>query len=667
MDVMDVLWHPLARLLAALLWLALLPAHASDARLLDIESRLRGRPAEALAALAQAAPSLAEADRVEAMVLRGWLQLRQFDAAGAERTASELDALAAADHLLARAGAGLLRARALSRGGPLGRADRIATEAWALLPDSAPVRLRLRLVETRASIRQSLGKLDEALGLSQEAVTLADGLGIGWLRAERRFTLAYSLWAAKQIERAAAVNREGLEIAHASGDAMAIFNGLNIEGFIAQTQGRIDDELRATQSAIDYARKAGARREEAVATTNLSDTYLKLGQNAKALATARQALPMVREIKDTMLESVALSNAGLALIALGRADEGLPLAREGLKVQENAGALTEMSGMQEELGQALEKAGLLKEAWQALSEHRKLSDEMFRREHQQAVLELQEGFDAERRQRDLARLSTENKLKEAHLLGRELQQRLLALGVLAGALVLGAVVLLWRRMGHSNAQLQSTNASLKVAGEIDPLTGLANRRHFLAAMQGMAPEGTFEGSLLLIDIDHFKVINDHHGHAAGDVVLVELARRLRQALRGEDLTVRWGGEEFLIVVRAQPQAQVEALAGRLLSAIGSEPVRYESQTIAVTASIGFATFPLEPARQPLAWERAIDLVDTAMYLAKAHGRNRAYGVRSLESEAGAPPAGGDALETAWRAGRADLKALAGPVLVELRP
>ena len=147
-------------------------------------------------------------------------------------------------------------------------------------------------------------------------------------------------------------------------------------------------------------------------------------------------------------------------------------------------------------------------------------------------------------------------------------------------------------------------------------------------------------------------------------MLVDVARRLRGALREQDLTVRWGGEEFLIVVEGLPQGEVESLAERLLSAIGGTPVDIGSQRLTVTASIGFAVFPIEPARLPLSWERAIDLVDTAMYLAKAHGRNRAYGVRALHEEAGAAAtAQPGRLESAWRDGRADLTHLPGPQAV----
>ena len=143
---------------------------------------------------------------------------------------------------------------------------------------------------------------------------------------------------------------------------------------------------------------------------------------------------------------------------------------------------------------------------------------------------------------------------------------------------------------------------------------------------------------------------------------MEISRRLQSALRAQDLTVRWGGEEFLVVVRALPTDEVETLAQRLLTVIGGQAVELGRERIMVTASIGFATFPLLPQRRALAWERAIDLVDTAMYLAKAHGRNRAYGVRALQHEEGAlETAQASQLEVAWRDGRAELAHLSGPV------
>jgi len=655
-------------------------AWASAGPLAEIERTLRGKPEVAVLALTQALPGLRGAERVEALVVQGILLVRTHDPAAVDAVVRELEQLAASPQepaattadttaTTAAAAAGLLRARSAARGGPAGRADRLLTEAMTRLPANAPASLRLRFVDAHAEIKRNLGKFDLAIGLYQQAVALADALAPlqPWRRSDARSSLAYALAQAHQLDRALEINREGALIAQASGDLLAQSLTMTIDGILFGMAGRTADELRASQAAIEFARQAGAKRREVLAIANLADFYLKREDYATALRLALEALPLAREVKELSTESVALTNAGLASIALGRHDEGKALVRQALMLEERSGALSVMLAIQLEYGEMLERVGLLRDAWTALTEYRRLADEVFQRQQQQAVLELQESFDADRRQRELAALQTDNGLKEAQLLRRELQQRLWAAATACGVLLLAVVGVLLRRMWRSNSQLVDSNAQLQVASERDPLTGLANRRHLLTVMQQRAAAGGgggFEGSMLLIDLDHFKRINDEHGHAAGDTVLVEMAGRLRATLREEDLTVRWGGEEFLVVVHSMSPAEVEALADRLLDAIGREPVRLGRESVAVTASIGFATFPLQPARRALAWERAIDLVDTAMYLAKAHGRNRAYGVRALQDEAGAGASAQPAtLESAWRDGRADLTQLAGPVPV----
>jgi diguanylate cyclase (GGDEF)-like protein len=221
--------------------------------------------------------------------------------------------------------------------------------------------------------------------------------------------------------------------------------------------------------------------------------------------------------------------------------------------------------------------------------------------------------------------------------------------------------MLMQRVRQTNRRLARSNALLAEQAEIDPLTGLANRRHFQAAMRRLAADGHFSGTVLLADLDHFKRINDHHGHAAGDAVLVEVAQRLRAMLREADLVVRWGGEEFLVVVRSLGPDAVQALAQRMLDAVGGAPFAHEGQPLRTTVSIGYATFPIEPALLPVSWERAINLVDTALYLAKAHGRNRAYGVRMLQARSEAElDIVGRSLEDAWLAGEVTLTRLEGP-------
>ena len=146
-------------------------------------------------------------------------------------------------------------------------------------------------------------------------------------------------------------------------------------------------------------------------------------------------------------------------------------------------------------------------------------------------------------------------------------------------------------------------------------------------------------------------------------MLVEVAQRLRQAVRAEDLVVRWGGEEFLILIESIAFDTVQLLAQRLLDLIGATGVSHADQCIRFSASIGFASFPLAPNELAVGWERAISLVDMVMYLAKAHGRNRAYGVTgvNVQDEAALDDLA-QGMDAAWRAGHVSLTALQGPQL-----
>ncbi|WP_296000918.1 GGDEF domain-containing protein, partial [Rugamonas sp.] len=166
--------------------------------------------------------------------------------------------------------------------------------------------------------------------------------------------------------------------------------------------------------------------------------------------------------------------------------------------------------------------------------------------------------------------------------------------------------------------------------------------------------------LFLLDVDHFKNVNDSYGHAAGDAVLKMIAENLRIVLRETDMIVRWGGEEFLAFLPAIPRNGLEEVARRILTGISSQTIAYQEHRITVNVSVGFAPFPLIPGDVPLPWERAVNLVDMALYLAKAHGRNRAYGVRGFDnfSQTSMEAIEQD-LERAWRAGFVDLSVILG--------
>ncbi|QEL23216.1 GGDEF domain-containing protein [Bosea sp. F3-2] len=167
-------------------------------------------------------------------------------------------------------------------------------------------------------------------------------------------------------------------------------------------------------------------------------------------------------------------------------------------------------------------------------------------------------------------------------------------------------------------------ARLKRQADTDGLTGVLNRGALERLVQKLVrrPHGPDQVGLVLVDIDHFKAINDRFGHAAGDQALRSVAQRLQQGLRGSDVIARFGGEEFAILVldgNAGDLALLTEIAERLRHLIEARPVPLDTETeIAITASLGVATAQATPGM----WEPLLKAADAALYRAKREGRNR---------------------------------------------
>ncbi len=635
-------------------------------RILVLESLGRARPTEAAAELEQLRAATAELSpqRLELLTVQGLMLAVASQPEAAERSAAQLDAWSARSGIALAAEAAaaslLVRARSTAHGGNLQRAEALLQQAIHHLPATLSARERWRFVAALGYIKNETGKLEDAVRLNHEALALADRTPELWRRADARSALAYSYYNAKQVERARALNAEALALATEAADGVSLARAHNTQAIVLDGLGDLPGERRSFELAIEYAQRAGAKFHEVQYLANLADFFLKNADYKTALAQAERALPLARELKDHVSENVALANIGLAHISLQHLDLGKRYVHEAIAIDERRGSVGGVSDLLRELGLYLEQAGDTAGAVAAYHRHRRLDAGILRDDQQKAILSMQEQYDADGRTSALTLLNRENEIKAEQLRRRDLQQRMWWLLAAAFVLSFAVVTMLYRRVHQTNQALSTSNEMLKVQSERDPLTGLANRRHFQAVMRQLAEDGKLSGTVYLIDLDHFKNINDRHGHGAGDTVLVEVARRLRETLREQDLIVRWGGEEFLVVVQALGAEQVDALAQRMLGALDHAPVAAGVHHIAVTGSIGFATFPIGPSGLRVTWERAIDLVDTAMYLAKAHGRNRAYGVRLPRAlDEAALDEMTHSLETAWRDGKVDLTLLQG--------
>jgi two-component system, cell cycle response regulator len=173
-----------------------------------------------------------------------------------------------------------------------------------------------------------------------------------------------------------------------------------------------------------------------------------------------------------------------------------------------------------------------------------------------------------------------------------------------------------------NQQLESMLHSVEALASTDALTGLFNRRRFADVLRReFAVTKRYKNTLscLLLDLDHFKQINDRFGHDAGDQVLKEVARRITGSLREVDLAARYGGEEFVILLPHTSKGDAQIVAERLLKNVRKQQFTFDGEVVTVTVSIGCAGNSDVQSSNP---EDLVKAADIALYEAKNNGRNR---------------------------------------------
>jgi diguanylate cyclase (GGDEF)-like protein len=200
------------------------------------------------------------------------------------------------------------------------------------------------------------------------------------------------------------------------------------------------------------------------------------------------------------------------------------------------------------------------------------------------------------------------------------------------------------------SQLEQANERLEEASLTDPLTGMRNRRYLLKFIHADIAKvhrdytdkrlGRFDPlrlnsdiAFLLLDLDHFKSVNDTYGHEAGDRVLKQMREILEKFCRKTDILIRWGGEEFLIEGRHSNRRYIQTIAERIQKAVQEHPFDIGgNRTVHLTCSLGFASYPFLPSHpDSLTWEQVIGLADRGLYAAKMSGRNAYVGIVSTET------------------------------------
>ncbi|HWI71225.1 MAG TPA: diguanylate cyclase [Baekduia sp.] len=477
----------------------------------------------------------------------------------------------------------------LNRGG-LRPAFTLAAEAQA--EASSDPRAVVEVAALEAHLSFFSGSYREALAQAERCVSVADLAGDNALRlyARRCGCLVFgNLDAPEWPERLG----EMLSMALAGESPWEEAMSRNDLAHRAREEGRLDDAMAEIGRALDVAGGLAPRNGFAcgVILCTRAEIGLAAGRPIDALEDARAAMASLRaaDAPNPYIYGMTVCVEVRALLEAGRPEEAWQCGRAAVeRLRQSVPQARSM--ILADVASALHQAGRGDDAYRALAESAELERLAFRE-----LTELQRDFERAVTEQDAARreaeaLATKNRELEATL----------------------------DELAATHRELESLQAQLRDQAERDWLTGLYNRRYLDATLERMRDDVLHAPlSLAVLDLDHFKSVNDRFGHHAGDRVLARAAELLKENVRATDIVARAGGEEFVVVMPWTDVADATACAERLRSAIASEPWSRIAVGMSITTSIGLVT-----SATTTDIDTTIRLADRRLYAAKSAGRNR---------------------------------------------
>lgn len=479
------------------------------------------------------------------------------------------------------------------------------------------------------------GDLQGAAALLRPALAQVDQRVDAELRVAVGITLAPIVGSLGDLPAAATVLAETLELSRRTGNHLGEQTTLANLGYLYGQEGSATPYASYTRQALVIARELGEPRFVAHGLNNLAGALVTLGQLDEASEMYGECLRTVREVEWPTGEAFALGGlAGIAL-ARGDADAGTTLYEQSNEILRSLGDHYQLVRHDFLLGTHLVRLELFERAigpltsaiegararsyrstlWQALAARSRAR--AARGATAEALADLEEHVALRAAADDeeiTARVRLTNMRLDAEVASEEAGRER------ARAAELQA---LNDRLQASLAAQNALQAKLAEAARTDALTGLANRRHLQETLR-MVPANV-PLAVVLIDVDHFKSVNDRFGHAVGDAVLVSIARRLRAMVRTSDDVARWGGEEFCLTLRGVNGAQALESARRIVEGIANTPTETPVGPVSVTISAGVA------ALRDLTHDQLFHAADRALYRAKREGRNRAVAASTTDA------------------------------------
>jgi diguanylate cyclase len=526
----------------------------------------------------------------------------------------------------------LERARAARDAADHAAGRTLAEQAWTLAARSdSPEDARAEAGHLLCLFTYRLGDMAALLTIGEPVLAALTSPARRGLRIDLLRWLALAGCETGAFERALRHANDACAIAHDIGDRRQLALSLTALGACFERMGDPWQAERLMDEALGFAREVGDPFALLVALNNLCAVcigafYVLRGGDEpgeavaalrRALVHAREAHSLLHHFGDPFFAVFVEGNLGEVLLHLGNTEEARRLLDGALQRGLERGYEAQVWRIRCSICELLLAQGQAREAHAALTA---LRTDMAGADPRATLIRVQHAL--YRASRDLGLVAEALAHLEEHdkLEHRRSTNQLKAQSQLFVTRVEAEHVRRQAERAHHEAQLQRSRAAgFEADAQRDQLTGLGNRRHLdqrLPAILEATQENGQPLVLALVDLDHFKQINDRFGHAVGDKVLIQLAQQLRENTRSSDVLARIGGEEFLIVFAAMPVSQAMEVCERLRARVAAHDWGAVAPGLAVTLSVGLAHAP--PYRLDPLFEQA----DRAMYRAKQEGRNR---------------------------------------------
>ncbi|WP_394203848.1 diguanylate cyclase [Shewanella waksmanii] len=386
--------------------------------------------------------------------------------------------------------------------------------------------------------------------------------------------------------------------------------------------GDFDKEIKHIRLASVEAELSGDPLRLLDSMSNEVELLVRQSQYQAAVTLAQQCIALAKQHQYTFNLGGCSMSLGQAFLALGQYQQAEQFAADAIAAYGDGQAKLYQVKVSRLLSDIHLAQGRYPEAIAALTYYFEETQKILVDERQQKVVELQAQFDQKVKEDKIALLAAENALQAAKLERKALREWF---SLTISVILISTVIYLIRRYNSSikrNRSLRESNQALYEHSYRDPLTELYNRRYFYDHLASRLNESNREHySLIMLDLDHFKAINDTYGHDSGDGVLQIAAERFSGCIREQDFIVRWGGEEFLLMLAVDDMEPLVEVLKRLNQVIADETFMVLERQLNVSVSIG-ATPPMATQSMIANWQQMQSQADQALYQAKQQGRNR---------------------------------------------